>query len=160
MNILFVCSGNVSRSFLAEVLLKKELHSLGLGGIGVSSAGLYAYPGTPPDPQMVDYLGKAGITCEPHEAKEMTGKDAEWADRILVMEKDHKRVIERAWPDAAAKMELLSKYLSGDWAEDDIIDPYGKSEYHYRLAQSQISLAVKNFVRWIFQHAQNQNHRR
>ena len=72
MNILFVCSGNVSRSFLAEALLKRELQSLGMEGVGVSSAGLYAYPGSPPDPQMVEYLAQAGIAYEPHKAKGMT----------------------------------------------------------------------------------------
>ena len=159
MNILFVCTGNISRSFLAEVLLKKELRSLGLERVGVSSAGLYAYPGNPPDPQMVDYLAEAGIAYEPHEAKGMTSQDVEWADRILVMEKDHARVIKKAWPEATNKTELLGKYISGDWAEDDVIDPYGKSPYHYRLAQSQISLAVQNLARWIIQNAQNQNHR-
>ena len=160
MNILFVCSGNVSRSFLAEALLRQELRSLGEEGVGVASAGLYAYPGSPPDPQMVDYLAKAGIAYEPHDAKGMTQKEVEWADRILVMEKDHARAIERAWPEARDKTELLSKYVSADWAEDDVIDPYGKSTYHYRLAQSQISLAVQNLARWIVQNAQDQDHRR
>lgn len=160
MNILFVCSGNMSRSFLAEVLLKQELRSLGMENIGISSAGLYAYPGNPPDPQMVDYLAKAGIAYEPHEAKGVSDQDVAWADRILVMEKDHARVIEKTWPEAKDKTELLGKYISGDWAADDVIDPYGKSPYHYRLAQSQISLAVQNLARWIVQNAQNQNHRR
>jgi protein-tyrosine-phosphatase len=160
MNILFVCSANVSRSFLAEVLLKKELESLGIEGIGVSSAGLYAYPGNPPDPQMVDYILKAGIAYEPHESKEMTVEDAEWADLILVMEKDHFRAIKSAWPEAGRKTELLSRYVYGDWAEDDIIDSYGKPDYHYRLAQSQISLAIKNLSRRILQNAQNQDHSR
>jgi protein-tyrosine phosphatase len=154
MNILFVCSGNVSRSFLAEALLKEELRSLNVEGPAVSSAGLYAYPGHPPDPHMVDYLAKAGVACEPHEAKVMSRKDAEWADRILVMEKDHALAIEGVWPEATGKIELLGKYVAGDEAEDDIIDPYGKSPYHYRLVQSQISFAVQNLARRIAQDAQ------
>jgi protein-tyrosine-phosphatase len=153
MNVLLVCSGNVSRSFLAEVLLKRELQSLGKQEVAVASAGLYAYPGNSPDPQMVDYLAKAGIAYEPHEARGMTREDAAWADRIVVMEKDHARAIELAWPEAAAKVELLSRYFSGDWAEDDVMDPYGKSPYHYRVVQSQISLAVQNLARRIVQHA-------
>jgi protein-tyrosine-phosphatase len=153
MNVLLVCSGNVSRSFLAEVLLKRELQSLGKKEVDVASAGLYAYPGSPPDPQMVDYLAKEGIAYEPHGARGMTREDAAWADRIVVMEKGHARAIELAWPEAAAKVELLSRYFSGDWAEDDVMDPYGKSPYHYRVVQSQISLAVQNFARRIVQHA-------
>lgn len=149
MNILLVCSGNVSRSFLAEVLLKKELRSLGRNDVTVSSAGLYAYPGSPPDPQMVDYLVKAGIAYGPHEAKGITESQVQWADRIVVMEKDHALALERSWPEAKEKVELLSRYFSGDWSEDDVIDPYGRSTYHYRLAQAQISLAVQNLARMI-----------
>jgi protein-tyrosine-phosphatase len=153
MNVLLVCSGNVSRSFLAEVLLKRELRSLGKPDVAVASAGLYAYPGSPPDSQMVDYLAKARITYEPHEARGMRREDAAWADRIVVMEKEHARAIEAAWPEAKAKVELLSRYLSGDWAEDDVMDPYGKTSYHYRVAQSQISLAVQNLARRIIRNA-------
>ena len=160
MNILLVCSGNVSRSFLAEVLLKRELRSLGAEDVAVSSAGVCAYPGSPPDPQMVDYLAEAGIAYEPHEARGITQEEVEWADLILVMEKDHARTIQSSWPEAAAKVELLGKFISGDWAEDDVIDPYGKSPYHYRVAQSQIGLAVQNLARWIVQDAQNKDHSR
>lgn len=160
MNILLVCSGNVSRSFLAEVLLKRELRSLGRKDVAVLSAGLYAYPGSPPDPGMVDYLAKAGIAYEPHEARGLTQEDVAWSDRIVVMEKDHALAIERSWPDAKEKVELLSRYFSGEGSEDDVFDPYGRSIYHYRLAQSQISLAVQNLARVILQDAQNPHHRR
>jgi protein-tyrosine-phosphatase len=89
----------------------------------------------------------------------MTGKKAAWADRILVMEKNHASAIKMAWPETSRKIELLSKYIYGDWTEDDIIDPYGQPDYHYRLAQSQIGLAVKNLATWIVRNAQNQDYR-
>jgi protein-tyrosine-phosphatase len=155
-----VCSANVSRSFLASALLKRELRALGAWNVTVASAGIYAYPGSPPDPRMVDYLVAAGIAYDPHEARAMSQKEAEWADLILVMEKEHARTIERWWPEEAAKVELLGKFSSGDSAEDDVIDPYGKSPYHYRVAQSQISLAVQNLARRIVQDAQNKDCRR
>jgi protein-tyrosine phosphatase len=158
MKILLVCSGNVSRSFLAEVLLKRELRSLGAEDIAVSSAGIYAYPGSPPDPRMVDYLAKAGIAYEPHEARGVTQEEVERADLIIVMEKNHASTIESSWPEAAGKVELFGKFVSGDWTEDDVIDPYGKSPYHYRVTQSQISLGVQNLARRVVQDAQNKGH--
>ena len=138
---------------MAEVLLKRELESLGRRDVAVASAGLYAYPGHPPDPRMVEYLAESGVAYEPHEARGMTREDGEWADRIVVMEKDHKRAIAQVWPGTEAKVELLSRYLSGDWADDDVPDPYGKSPYHYRAVQSQIRLAVQNLALWIGENA-------
>ena len=65
---------------------------------------------------------------------------------IFVMEKDHAERIKDLWPDAAQKIELLGKYIAADSSIDDIVDPYGRSSYHYRLAQSQLTLAVNNIV--------------
>ena len=61
MNILFVCSANISRSFLAEMLLKNEMEKLNMDNTSVTSAGLHASPGNPPDPEMVSYLIKKDI---------------------------------------------------------------------------------------------------
>ena len=147
MNILFVCTGNLSRSYLAKMLLKNELKNHQLKNISVSSAGTFAYPGTPADKEMVNYLIKAGLIAEEHEAKSLTREDVDWADLILVMEKDHLRIIEDQWPMAKDKVELLAGYISHDQIENDIIDPFGRSPYHYRLAQSQITLAVKSLFK-------------
>jgi len=47
-------------------------------------------------------------------------------------------------------VQLLGKYVAGGW-EDEILDPFGKSPYHYRLAQSQITLAVQSLGKWLVQ---------
>ena len=146
MNILFVCTGNMSRSFLAEVLFRREIKSLGMEAGNVSSAGLYAYPGNPADPDMVDYLKARGIAVPRHEARQMTREDAAWADRILVMEKAQAETIERLWPEAKDKVQHLGQYIAPGQKWDDIMDPFGKTPYHYRLAQSQITLAVASLA--------------
>lgn len=147
MNILFVCSGNVSRSFLALKLLEKEIEAHDLYNISVSSAGIWAYPGSPPDPKIVEFLLQKGIRVEGHEARQITEEDVDWADHILVMEKDHARILEKMWPEAKEKVELLGKFASGGISEDEIIDPFGKSPYHYRLAQAQITVAIETLIK-------------
>jgi protein-tyrosine-phosphatase len=149
MNILFVCSGNISRSFLAETLLKNEIETLKEDSISVASAGLHAYPGSPPDRKMIDYLSEIGITPKNHEARQITKQDVDWAHLILVMEKEHKTMLKELWPDIGGKVKRLGRFISEDQKADDIIDPFGRSPYHYRLAQSQITLAIKNLVKSI-----------
>jgi protein-tyrosine phosphatase len=150
MNILFVCSGNVSRSFLAEALLTSELKALKVDDVSVSSAGLRAFPGSPPDPQMTAYLSSVGVSFEPHEARQVSQQELDWADLILVMERSQETDVEKLWPEAKQKVQRLGKCVTGGW-EDDILDPFGKTPYHYRLAQSQITLAVKSLARWLVQ---------
>ncbi len=149
MNILFICTANVSRSFLAEKLLSNELGSL--KGVSVSSAGLYAFPGSPPDPMIVAYLQEKGIPAEGHSARQVRIQDIQWADMILVMQKDHAADLEKTWPESRGKVKLLGSYISGGLEGDDIVDPYGKSPYHYRLAQSQVTLAVKALAKSLAQ---------
>jgi len=150
MNALFVCSGNVSRSFLAEALLRHETDLRGQRDVSVSSAGLYAFPGSPADPKMVRYLETLGVKVSPHAARQVSHADVDRADLIVVMEKEHAQEIARQWPAVGAKVELLGKSLPGVPMEDDIVDPFGRSPYHYRLAQSQITLAVKSLAERLF----------
>ena len=132
---------------MAEMLLKNEVELNNLDNVSVSSAGLLAYPGNPPDPRMVEYLLKTGIPVKRHRSRQITEEDMDWADLILVMEKDHVMMIERSWPEITGKVELLGKFLSEGPSVDDIIDPFGGSPYHYRLAQSQIILAIRSLVK-------------
>ncbi|MBW2065675.1 MAG: hypothetical protein JRJ03_12200 [Deltaproteobacteria bacterium] len=153
MNILFVCSGNVSRSFLAEMLLRHEISKKDLKDILVSSAGLYASPGSPPDPEMLSYLLREGIPVLSHRARQIEERDVVWADRIFVMEKRQGEVVEKTWPDAKGKIMHLGVLISGPQYVDDIVDPFGRSPYYYRLSQSQITLAVKRLVDCLLRHS-------
>ena len=146
MNIILVCRANISRSYLAERLLKNELKHRNMAPFSVSSAGLIAHSGSPPDPQMVDFLKGLGITGDRHQSKQLERKDADWADLILVMEKEQAFMIERMWPETKKKIALLSSFISKEKPADDIRDPAGASPYHYRLVQSQISLAIQGLV--------------
>lgn len=165
MKILFVCTANISRSFFAEMLLRDELGSLGVENIFVSSAGLRAFSGSPPDPHMVSYLLERGIPVKMHESRQILEEDVIWADLILVMEKGHQKIIEATWPEAKGKVKPLGAYISLSLEADDILDPYGQSPYHYRLAQSQITLAVKSLAQELAlnkkkeRHAKDPDHR-
>ena len=146
MNLLFVCSANISRSFLAEYLMKHEIEKRQINSIKVKSAGVYANPGYPPDPNMLEYLKDQDIIVGAHESRRIEKEDVIWADHILVMETAHAQEIVRMWPGAGDKVDLLGRFVPGGQSADDVVDPYGRTPYHYRLAQAQISLGVKKFI--------------
>ena len=131
---------------MAEKLFKHEVENRQINDIAVSSAGILAMPGNPPDPKMVKYLETLGISPDEHQSRHLDETNMAWADRVFVMEKSHYHRIEGSWPDAIDKVALLATYISEDQSQDDVIDPYGHSPYHYRLAQSQISLAVEGLI--------------
>ena len=150
MNILFVCSANICRSFLAEMLTKDEIEARNIENISVASAGLFAQPGSPPDPEIVKYLKDRGISANDHLSRKLEKEDVDWADHIFVMEKTQADLIKETWPEASEKVEPLGLYLSRPEMIDDIIDPYNRTSFHYRLAQSQIIMALRALFQKIF----------
>ncbi|MBN2418601.1 MAG: hypothetical protein JXL81_04400 [Deltaproteobacteria bacterium] len=155
MNILFVCTGNISRSFLAKALLLNEININKKEGINVSSAGTGAYPGIAADPEMISFLNEKKIPAAGHSSRTISREDVDWADLILVMEKHHYNYIAGSWPQSEQKIEMLGKYIAMDQPDDEIIDPYGKSAYHYRLVQAQIGLAVSKLFKAIVKKLNN-----
>jgi len=147
IHVFFVCSGNISRSFLAEALFRVEVKGCPGLNVSIRSAGLRAFPGNLPDPEMVHFLMERGLPVPDHRARLVSREDVAWAHRILVMEWEHLRAMERFFPDADGKTELLGAYNVGKSLSDEIADPFGLSSRHYRLAQSRISLAVKGLRR-------------
>ena len=131
------------------MLLKNELRKNNNSEIQVSSAGTSAFTGTPADNEMMNFLLEKDIPSENHRSRMLTGDDIEWADTVLVMEDYHLDIILGSWPEAEGKVQKLGKYIALDQTEDDIPDPYGQSTYHYRAAQSQITLAVSNLFKII-----------
>jgi protein-tyrosine-phosphatase len=146
MNILFICTANVSRSFLAEQLFRHEAGRSGKQHFEVASAGMIDMGGAGPDPKMVEFLHKQEIPFQNHSARAVGPEQIEWADRIFVMEERHLASLESFYPESADKIERLGAYISAGAPPVDIVDPFGLTPYHYRSAISQISLAVKNLV--------------
>ena len=149
MNILFVCSANVSRSFLAEKLLKRELEKQNIKDVSVASAGMNTFDLNEPDQNMVAHLSKMGIPAGEHRPRQISKEDIDWAHIILVMETDHAKKIMDLWPEAKEKLQVFGRFVSAGPNIDDIMDPFGRSSYHYRLAQSQITLAIDNFMKML-----------
>jgi len=155
MKILFVCTANISRSFLAEQLLNHELSRLNLYHATCTSAGISALAGYPPDPRMVDFLYEQGKSIKEHQSKPVTKDLVDSADLILVMERYHKQEILERWPWSEKKIRLLGEFLMDNSIVNDIIDPYGRSPRHYQLAQNQISLAIQNLIEKVIKPPRN-----
>ena len=123
---VFVCSGNTSRSPIAQAIcnaemarrLKVPLELLGEMGVEAVSAGLSARPGEPITADAARVLGELGVPLPAHASRNLTADVVEKADAIFSMtEKQRQATIER-FPQAAVKTRCL-------WPDGDLDDPTG-----------------------------------
>ncbi len=121
--LLFVCTGNVCRSPMAEGIFRKMLEDRGLAGrIEVDSAGTWALDGNPPTPLAVAAVAAMGAEIGGHRARTVTMEDLRDADLVLVMEEAHRKSLFNLAPEFSRKVFLLSE-MAG--RHEDIADPYG-----------------------------------
>ena len=84
--VLAVCLGNICRSPMAEGLLRHHIQTKGLR-IKVDSAGTNGYHnGEAPDPRAQAEMRRHGIEIASQESRQITRKDFDIYDAILVMD--------------------------------------------------------------------------
>ena len=111
MNIVFVCTGNLCRSPMAEALLRHELVERGCTGVQVSSTGTWAYDGSPAMPETVQLLAKEGIDLKSHRSRAVEVDELRAADLIVAMTSVHLRELEMTAPDVMGKTRLLKELV-------------------------------------------------
>lgn len=150
MTVLFVCTANINRSFMAERIFRGELNKHRKHPVRVSSAALIDMKGEPADAVAAELLKAGGYDDGPHESRLLTEEMVAQADLILVMEGIHRERVLELYPGAEGKVRLLKSY-SRDYAETDgdIRDPYRLSIYRYRLCFSEIYLSIQGLLKCI-----------
>lgn len=144
--IVFVCTGNTCRSYMAEYLYRNLLEKrmaeedVSACAISVSSAGIFATEGSAGSRMAEEVLAEEfGIESADHRAKMLTYDRAHEADLILTMTEGHKLAIVRAFPDLENKVYTLGEYGGGQ----DVEDPFMGSYRTYSACANQIIQLIK-----------------
>ncbi len=137
-SILTVCTGNICRSPMAEILLRERLKE---EEVEVSSAGLMALVGQPADPLAIALLAERGLDATGHRARQITTEIAIGAELILVMELWQQRDLEKSIPQVKGRVFRL-----GHWRKFDIIDPYRKGRESFAEALAAIDRGINNWI--------------
>ena len=152
MNILFVCSGNICRSPLAEALLRHKISSLKKAStatqialnIQVKSAGTAASAGHPMAFAMELILEEQAIDST-HQSQRLNWELLNWSELILTMTRPQKILLISQFPYSASKLFTLNEYV-GNAAHPDIEDPNGTDLESYRQCATEIETACDRLL--------------
>src|SRR5438477_12753822 len=148
--ILFVCTGNVCRSPMAEGLFQHAVK--GRGDFRALSAGVGAIEGQPPSAYAVEALKELGIDISQQRSRMLTAEVVNQADYIFGMTHGHVDAINLLYPQAAEKTFLLREFDETlDVFEKDISDPIGGSYEVYLNCRDQIEQGIASLLRFIEQ---------
>jgi RpiB/LacA/LacB family sugar-phosphate isomerase len=148
--ILFVCTGNVCRSPMAEGLFRHATR--GRQDFRACSAGLSAAEGLPPSEYAIRAMKDLGMDISGQRSRQLTAQMVQEADYIFGMSHSHVDTITALYPQAAEKTFLLREFddTLGSF-ENDISDPIGQPFEVYVNTRDQIEQGIASMLRYLDQ---------
>ena len=148
--ILFICTGNICRSPMAEGLFRHAVK--GRGDFEVLSAGVGAMEGLPPSENAGRALRELGLDISEQRSRILSAELVQRADYIFGMTHSHVDAIMLMYPQAAEKTFLLREFDETlDSFENDISDPIGGSLDVYQNCRDQIEQGIASMLKFIEQ---------
>lgn len=121
-HILVVCTANICRSPVGEVLLRDQLQKQGLHDWTVASAGTWGVDGHAASAHSITIMAEQGFDLSAHRAQTITEQILAEADLVLCMESGHVEALQAEFPRCRDKIFLLSEMVGKRYS---ISDPYG-----------------------------------
>ncbi len=149
-NVLFVCTGNICRSPIAEGLFRRLTGNR--KDIEVASAGVHAVRGQPPSLYAVEVCAQEGTNISDLRSQPLTGVLVDQATHIFAMTGAHVETIQTLFPQSAEKTFLLREFEEpGTTVWRDVPDPIGLGREVYEDCASIIKNALPSVLAFVEQ---------
>jgi glycine hydroxymethyltransferase len=149
-SVLFVCTGNICRSPIAEGLFRRLTGNR--RDIEVASAGVHAVRGQPPSLYAVEVCAEEGTNISSLRSQPLTGALVDQATHIFAMTGAHVETIQTLFPQSAEKTFLLREFEEpGTTVWRDVPDPIGLGREVYEDCARIIKNALPGVLAFVEQ---------
>jgi len=149
-SVLFVCTGNICRSPIAEGLFRRLLGNR--KDIEVASAGVHAVRGQPPSLYAVEVCEEDGVDIRNLRSQPLTAALVHQATHIFAMTGAHVETIHMLFPHGAEKTFLLREFEEpGATVWRDVPDPIGLGRDVYEVCARTIKNALPSVLAFVEQ---------
>ena len=126
MKIMFICTGNICRSAMAEGMMKKLAKDNNLD-LDICSCGIYAEDGDYATYNAVEAAKYYDVNIEGHRATNIRRSEIKEMDIILCATESHKQSVLYMYPELKEKVFTMKEYaeLDKNGQDMDIKDPWG-----------------------------------
>ncbi len=149
-HVLFVCTGNICRSPIAEGLFRRLVGNR--QDIEVASAGVHAVRGQPPSLYAVQVCESDGVDIGDLRSQPLTADLVDRATHIFAMTGAHLETIHMLFPQGAEKTFLLREFEEpGSTCWRDVPDPIGMGREVYEDCARTIKKALPSVLSFVEQ---------
>ncbi|CAN5685790.1 hypothetical protein BH20VER1_BH20VER1_09120 [soil metagenome] len=149
-HVLFVCTGNICRSPMAEGLFRRLVGNR--KDISVASAGVHAVRGQSASYHAVEVLREQGVDISNIRSQPLTATLVERATHIFAMTGAHLESIQMLFPRGSEKAYLLREFEeAGTTVWRDVPDPIGSGRDVYQLCAHTIKNALPSVLAFVEQ---------